>query len=103
MFIIAVCMTYNNRLEKHRWMLRLMVWSIPLVYLCSHCGWIVAELGRQPWAIQDIMPAKSAVSRLDVGAVQLTFFLFLVLFAILLTAELRIMLKQIKKGPNFES
>lgn len=72
--------------------------TIPLTYICQECGWMVAEIGRQPWAIQDIMPVQAAVSSLSAGQVQTTFVIFLVLFAALLFAEINIMLKQIKKG-----
>ena len=72
--------------------------TMPLVWICSECGWMVAELGRQPWAIQDIMPVQAAISSLSVAQVQTTFVIFLVLFAALLCAEVNIMVKQIKKG-----
>lgn len=74
--------------------------SIPLVWICSQCGWIVAEVGRQPWAIQDIMPVQAAISSLSVSQVITTFIIFAVLFTVLLCAEVSIMLKQIKKGPE---
>ncbi|MCJ7801375.1 MAG: cytochrome ubiquinol oxidase subunit I, partial [Candidatus Marinimicrobia bacterium] len=63
-------------------------------------GWVVAEVGRQPWTIQDILPVQVATSNLSVGSVQTTFFLFLGLFTILLIAEIKIMLTQIKVGPD---
>ncbi len=74
--------------------------TIPLAWICSQCGWIVAEVGRQPWAIQDLMPVQAAVSSLSVGQVVTTFVIFSVLFTVLLVAEIKIMLKQIKKGPE---
>lgn len=78
----------------------LAIVSVPLAYICSQCGWIVAEVGRQPWVIQDIMPTHAAISSLSVGQVVTTFCLFAVLFTLLLCAELRIMFTQIKKGPE---
>jgi len=63
-------------------------------------GWIVAEVGRQPWVIQDLMPTFSAVTHLDVTTVQITFWLFVVVFTALLIAEIKIMTKQIKIGPK---
>ena len=74
--------------------------TLPLTYICSQCGWIVAEVGRQPWAIQDIMPVQAAVSSLSVGQVVTTFIIFGLLFTVLLCAEINIMIKQIKKGPE---
>ena len=73
---------------------------MPLAYLASQAGWIVAEVGRQPWAIQDLMPVGVAASRIASGSVATTFFIFLVLFAALLVAEISILCKQIKIGPE---
>ena len=73
---------------------------VPLAYIASECGWIVAELGRQPWTIQDMLPTWAAVSDLNAGSVALTFFLFLILFTTMLAVEINILLKQIKKGPS---
>jgi len=61
---------------------------------------VVAEVGRQPWAIQDLLPVTVARSNLTAGTVKTTFFMFLVLFTILLIAEVSIMLKQISIGPE---
>ena len=70
----------------------------PVGYVCLESGWIVAEMGRQPWVIQDIMPTFAAISNIEVASVQTTFWMFAVLFTVLLIAEVGIMLKQIKKG-----
>lgn len=75
--------------------------SVPLVWICHQCGWAVAEVGRQPWTIQDILPVQAAISSLSTSQVMTTFILFAVLFTILLVAEVGIMLKQIKKGPQY--
>ena len=68
--------------------------------MAGQCGWVVAEVGRQPWAIQNLLPVTVARSNLTAGAVQTTFFMFLAIFTILLIAEIRIMLKQIQIGPE---
>lgn len=78
-----------------RWLHWAAIAMLPLAYIASEAGWIVAELGRQPWAIQDMMPTLAAVSDISTGSVALTFFIFLVLFTVLLVAELRIMCKVI--------
>jgi cytochrome d ubiquinol oxidase subunit I len=93
-------MTTKRILYKQRWLLWISILGIPLAYICSECGWIVAEVGRQPWVIQDIMPTFAAVSNLDASSVRLTFTLFAILFTVLLTAEVSILLKQIRKGPD---
>ena len=73
---------------------------VPLAYIASECGWLVAEFGRQPWTIQDMLPTWAAVSDLNAGSVALTFILFLILFTTMLAVEINILLKQISKGPE---
>ena len=73
---------------------------VPLAYIASESGWLVAEFGRQPWTIQDMLPTWVGVSDIDAASVALTFFLFLFLFTLMLAVEISILLKQIKKGPN---
>jgi cytochrome d ubiquinol oxidase subunit I len=81
----------------HYWLAILLV---PLAYIASESGWMVAELGRQPWTIQDMLPTWVGVSDIESCSVALTFFLFLFLFTLMLCVEINILLKQIKKGPN---
>lgn len=100
LFIVAIIIEKKKKFEKMRWLQWVCLWSIPLAYIASQAGWIVAEVGRQPWAIQDILPTYAAVSKLQTSSVQLTFFLFLILFTVLLIAEIGIMLREIKKGPE---
>jgi cytochrome d ubiquinol oxidase subunit I len=84
----------------HYW---LAIALIPLAYIASESGWLVAEFGRQPWTIQDMLPTWAAVSDLHSSSVMITFFLFLVLFTTMLAVEINILLKQIKKGPEYEN
>ena len=81
----------------HYW---LAIALVPLAYICSESGWLVAEFGRQPWTIQDMLPTWAAVSDLHSSSVAITFFLFLILFTTMLAVEISILLKQIKKGPQ---
>jgi len=73
---------------------------VPLAYIASESGWLVAEFGRQPWTIQDMLPTWVSVSDINGTSVALTFFLFLFLFTLMLCVEINIMLKQIKRGPK---
>jgi cytochrome d ubiquinol oxidase subunit I len=99
LFIVVLILTVKNKLQKYKWILWTAVFTIPLAYVASQAGWIVAEVGRQPWVIQDLMPTLSAVSDIDASNVQITFALFALTFTVLLIAEMRIMFRQIKKGP----
>ena len=83
-----------------RWMCYAAIVLVPLAYIASESGWLVAEFGRQPWTIQDMLPTWAAVSDLHSSSVITTFVLFLVLFTTMLAVEISILLKQIKKGPD---
>ncbi|MBE6178507.1 MAG: cytochrome ubiquinol oxidase subunit I [Rikenellaceae bacterium] len=93
----------RNRLPEMKWLLRAAILAIPLVYIAGQAGWIVAEVGRQPWVIEGLLPVKAAISSVSVGAVQTTFFLFVVIFTLFLAIELRILMKAIQKGPQIEN
>ena len=57
----------------------------------------MAEVGRQPWTVQDLLPTKAAISEIQAGSVILTFWLFAIIFTVLLIAEVSIMVKQVHK------
>lgn len=99
-FLIVVILVFKNKIFKLRWLQYLALITIPLGYVTGMAGWVVAECGRQPWAIQDLMPVTVGISKLDTSSVRITFFIFLFLFTIILIAGIRIMLNAIKKGPE---
>ena len=84
-----------------KWHYIVAILLVPLAYIASESGWLVAEFGRQPWTIQDMLPTWVAVSDIEGFSVALTFFLFLFLFTLMLAVEISILLKQIKKGPEY--
>lgn len=100
LFATTLFLLWKKKIDGKKWFYLTAIFMIPLAYLATQMGWIVAEVGRQPWVIQDLMPTSAAVSQINTGAVKLTFFLFAVTFTILLIAEIRIMVKQIHKGPK---
>lgn len=100
MFILVLWFEYKKKLQDAKLLHYLCIFSIPLVYIASQAGWVVTEVGRQPWTIQDLLPTVASVSSVNTGSVMTTFFLFAILFLILLIAEISIMLKQIKIGPK---
>lgn len=99
-FALALFFLFRGTLIKNRWFLWVALCSILLPYVAGEMGWVLAEMGRQPWIIQDLMPASAAVSQIGSGSVITTFMLFAVLFTLLLIAEVSIMIRQIKLGPN---
>lgn len=99
-FLAYLFYLYKGSLENKGWLLVPGLFMYLLGMIASQAGWIVAEVGRQPWAIEGLLPVTVARSNLTAGTVQTTFFMFLILFTILLIAEIKIMLKQISIGPE---
>jgi len=97
-FALFLFFSIRGVMPKRRFWLRLALFTLPLAYLAQETGWITAEVGRQPWTIQDLLPTVASVSKIDAGSVQLTFWLFAATFTALAIAEVGIMLKAIKKG-----
>ena len=99
--LLALLFAYKpqivDKAKWNKWWYLLAIITVPLTYLCSASGWIVAEVGRQPWTIQDLMPNKVAISDLSAGYVQTTFWIFAVVFTALLIADIGIICKQISK------
>ena len=100
LFLVVLYLTMANDITRFRKVLWVSLLSIPLGYVAAEAGWIVAEVGRQPWAIQDLMPVGVAATHIDAGNVQLSFWLFAALFTMLLIAEIKIMTRQIALGIN---
>ena len=103
LMILVLWAERKGKMPKWTWLQWVALCSIPLVYLAGQAGWIVAEVGRQPWVIEGLLPTKAAVSSVSVGAVQTTFFLFVAIFTLFLAIEIRILLKAIQKGPEISS
>ncbi len=100
---VVLWANYKKRLASMTWLQWVALLSIPLVYVAGQAGWIVAEVGRQPWVIEGLLPVKAAVSSVSVAAVQTTFFIFVAIFTLFLAIELRILMKAIKKGPEIDN
>jgi cytochrome d ubiquinol oxidase subunit I len=98
--LFAGLLLLGKYIMRWKWALLGIVLTTPLAWLASQAGWVVAEVGRQPWAIQGLLPNVAAISRLDVGSVQTTFFIFLGLFTLLLVAEVSIMARALAVGPE---
>ncbi len=98
--LVVGWLAWKDKLTGKRWLMIAALACIPLVYICGQSGWIVAEVGRQPWTIQGLLPVNVAISSLSAGAVKTTFFLFLAIFTLFLVIEIRILIGAIKKGPE---
>ncbi len=102
LFVVALFFAIKNTLHRYKWFLIIALISMPLAYIGSQSGWMIAEFGRQPWVIQNLMPTHTAVSNIQSGMVITTFWIFALVFTVLLIAEIKIMVNQVKKGPKIE-
>ena len=95
-FALLLFLSYRKDIATMKWLHWAGIAMLPMAYIASESGWIVAEVGRQPWTIQDMLPTWASVSQIAAGEVVTTFFIFLALFTAMLIAEISIMCKQIK-------
>ena len=100
LFLTVLYLSMASEIARFRKLLWLALFSIPLGFIAAEAGWIVAEVGRQPWAVQDLLPVHIAMTDISSSSVQTTFWMFAILFTVLLVAEIKIMLRQIKIGPD---
>ena len=98
LFICSWWYAKKRKFEKFKFIPYPAIACVPLAYIASQCGWIVAEVGRQPWVVQNLMPTNVAITRIASGWVVTTFWMFAILFTLLLIAEIGIMFTQIRKG-----
>lgn len=102
LFIFVAAFYYNAKrnIQQKTWLLKLALWSIPLPWIASECGWIVAEYGRQPWAIGEILPTFLGVSSVSSTQVATSLISFILLYSVLLVVELYLMFKYARLGPT---
>lgn len=102
LFLFVAAFYYNAKrtiLEK-KWLLRFAIACIPLPWIAAECGWIVAEHGRQPWAIAEILPTFLGVSSISAQSVWCSLIALIVLYSGLLVLELYLMFKYARLGPS---
>ncbi|MGB8517525.1 MAG: cytochrome ubiquinol oxidase subunit I [Gallionella sp.] len=102
LFVFAATFYYTAKrtIAEKRWLLRLALFSIPLPWIAAEMGWIVAEYGRQPWTISGILPTHLSTSNLDASSVYLSLAGFIGFYTLLLVAEMYLMFKYARLGPQ---
>ena len=99
-FVLAVMYTLNDAIAKRRWFLHLAVWMIPIPFLANEAGWLVAELGRQPWTVYGMLPTWMSASTHSVAYMIFSLAGFMLLYSILAVVEMVLMIRAIRKGPD---
>jgi len=99
--ILSTVTSVRGTLEKHPFLLRVLVYSIPLPYIANQLGWLVAEVGRQPWIVYGVLRTSDAVSK-SIDATQVVFSLvgFTLLYGFLGIIDIYLLSKYARKGPE---
>lgn len=100
LFFLAFYYNARRQIEQKRWLLRAILYALPLPWVAIESGWFVAEFGRQPWAISEILPTFLATSDLAVNDVLFSLVAFIIVYSILFTIEMWLMIKFAKMGPS---
>ena len=102
LFLFAAAFFYcaKRQAENKRWLLRAALWSIPVPWIAAELGWFVAEYGRQPWSIGEILPTALSVSSVSVTDVALSLGGFVLFYTALLVADLYLIFKYARLGPS---
>ena len=90
----------RNRLEDYPLYLKVMLFSIPLPYIAIQAGWVLAEVGRQPWIVYGLMRTSEAVSPIQTSQVFISFLAFLIVYGLLGIVGFYLIVKNAKKGPE---
>lgn len=100
LFVLAFWLASKRRLDSHRWFLKAAFWGLPLPWVASELGWIVAEYGRQPWAIEGVLPTALGVSSVTSGQVWVSLGGFVLFYTALAIVDGVLMLRYARRGPD---
>jgi cytochrome d ubiquinol oxidase subunit I len=100
LFAYSFWLASRRQLDRNRWYLKAALWSLPLPWLAAELGWIVAEYGRQPWAIEGVLPTALGVSSVSATQVAISLTGFVVFYTALAVVDAVLMLKYARKGPD---
>ncbi|MDO6618542.1 MULTISPECIES: cytochrome ubiquinol oxidase subunit I [unclassified Shewanella] len=99
-FAAAFWQSTRHKIEEKPWVLRAALYSLPLPWIAIECGWFVAEYGRQPWTISEVLPTFMSASTLTPGDIWFSIISITVFYSILLVIEMFLMFKFARLGPS---
>ena len=97
---LAFYYTARRQFGEKRWLLRALLWSLPVPWIAIETGWFVAESGRQPWAIGEVLPTYMATSSLTTTDLWISIIGFISFYTVLLVIEMYLMFKFARLGPS---
>ena len=100
LFAFSFWLASRRELDRHRWYLRAALWSLPLPWLAAELGWIVAEYGRQPWAIEGVLPTALGVSSVSPTQVMFSIGGFVLFYTALAVVDATLMTRYARRGPD---
>jgi len=99
-FVLAALYTLSNQVQNRTGFLKVALWMIPVPFLADEAGWLVAELGRQPWTVYGVLPTWMSASTHSVGYMAFSLVGFLALYSTFIAVELYLMVRAIRHGPT---
>jgi cytochrome d ubiquinol oxidase subunit I len=99
-FTLAVIFTLRNDVHRQRGFLRFSLLMIPVPFIACEAGWLVAEVGRQPWTVYEVLPTWMSVSTHSVNHLIFSLAGFVLLYSIFIAIEMYLMVKFIRQGPT---
>ena len=100
LFATAFYLSARHRFERHRWFLRAAFLSLPLPWIAAELGWVVAEYGRQPWAIDGVLPTFLGASPVPASSVLLSICGFAIFYSALAAVDVYLLTRMIRRGPD---
>lgn len=98
--LAALAWFWRKSPEEHPLLLKLLIWTIPLPYIAIQAGWVVAEVGRQPWIVYGVMRTSEAVSPVGPGQVGFSLIALTLIYALLGAVGIFLLFKYGRKGPQ---
>ena len=101
--VMSLFLLWRNKLYDARWMLWVLLLSLPFPYIANTAGWMTAELGRQPWLVYGLMLTKDGYSRtVSAGNGMFTLLGFMGMYTVLGILFLFLVRREIERGPVAE-
>jgi cytochrome d ubiquinol oxidase subunit I len=100
LFVLGFYYNAARKIQDKRWLLRAFLFSIPVPWIAAETGWFVAEFGRQPWAIGEVLPTSVAASTLTPGDLVFSLSAFIIFYSALFAIEMFLMVKFARQGPS---